>query len=70
MPAVKASELASALDRSEATVSRLLSGERKPSLETMRDIKLVLGWPIDQQAEALEADIYPIELKKRMEHAR
>ncbi len=70
MPAVKASELASALDRSEATVSRLLSGERKPSLETMRDIKLVLGWPIDQQAEALEADTYPIELKKRMEHAR
>lgn len=62
-----ARELAESLDCSESTVSRLLSGERRPSLETMRDIKLVLGWTIEDQAEALELDQYPAQLKLRME---
>lgn len=62
-----ARELAIALDCAESTVSRLLSGDRRPSVETMQDLKLVLNWSMDSQADALERGDYPAQLKVKME---
>ena len=51
-------ELAQALGVSEATVSRLASGHRKPGLTQMIKIRSVLGWKLDAQADALQSGTY------------
>ena len=48
-------ELARVLKVSEATVSRLASGHREPSVALMLEIREALGWKIDAQADALRA---------------
>lgn len=50
--------MAQALGVSEATVSRLASGHRKPGLFLMLDIRRVLGWKLDAQADALQTGKY------------
>lgn len=61
-------ELAELTGLSEATVSRLASGERKPSLETMAKVEGVLGWSVSRQtALYLEgADAYANEFSERL----
>lgn len=60
-------EMSKALGVSEATVSRLASGERKPSTDLMVKVKEVLGWSISQQALAVVDHSYAWKFKERME---
>jgi transcriptional regulator with XRE-family HTH domain len=60
-------ELAQATGLSEATVSRLASGERKPSVEAMKKIESALGWSITRQLDALDCKNYASAFKSRME---
>jgi hypothetical protein len=62
-----ARELALYLGVTESTTSRWLSGERQPSLTSMLGLRELLGWSIEDQADALVKDIYPDALKHRME---
>jgi transcriptional regulator with XRE-family HTH domain len=39
---------------SEATISRLRSGDRTPSVRLMQEIRRVLSWSLDEQAAAIE----------------
>lgn len=64
---MKAAELARALDLSEATVSRLISGHRRPSVETMSEIKRLFGWSLDEQLDALRDGTFGDGLADRME---
>ncbi len=62
-------ELAEALGLSESTVSRLASGDRRPSIDTMFEVQRVLDWPIEQQLDLLRDGrrAYGCEFKQRME---
>jgi transcriptional regulator with XRE-family HTH domain len=51
-------EMALLLGCSEATVSRLRSGERTPSVRMMNEIRRVLAWSVEQQAAAIEQGSY------------
>lgn len=56
---MNARELAAELDVSEATISRLISGERRPSVEMMMKMKGRFPfWTLDDQAKALGAGKY------------
>lgn len=62
-------ELAEKIDASESTVSRLLSGERRPSLDLIFRIRDVLGWSADDQVlclEAYEGNTYGAKLQLHM----
>lgn len=61
-----ASELATAASISQATVSRLLSGDRGPSIHMVAKIRDVLGWPAEEQVKAIEAGNYAEELNERL----
>jgi transcriptional regulator with XRE-family HTH domain len=63
-------ELAARLGVSEATVSRIASGERQPSVELMVEIRNALGWSIERQLDARFQGTYPSEFKQRMERRR
>lgn len=63
-------EMARALGVSEATVSRLASGHRQPSLELMVKIREVLKWKLDPQADALRAGKYGEVLQAKMSKAK
>lgn len=65
-----ASELADRIDLSEAMVSRIASGEREPSIETMAKIRTALAWSIERQLDAKFAGKYADEFKQRMERSR
>lgn len=67
---MQAAELARLVGASEATISRLASGERRPSIETMAAIEPVLRWSVDRQVDALRDDNYASEFKTRMERKR
>jgi transcriptional regulator with XRE-family HTH domain len=67
---MNARELARALKVSEATVSRLASGHRQPSLDLMVRIKDVLKWKLDPQADALRAGTYGEVLTAKMGKAK
>lgn len=60
-------ELAGITQVSEATISRLISGQRRPGLLLMSKIKQALGWSSDAQLQALEAGTYGVELDARLE---
>lgn len=65
---MKGAELAEVLGISEATVSRLLSGDRRPSVDLMVKIKDVFpGWSLDDQAIALETGEYGAVLRNAMD---
>jgi plasmid maintenance system antidote protein VapI len=64
---MKASELARVMGRSEATISRLLSGARRPGLDTMLELRTHLGWRIGEQADAIQSGRFGAELAERME---
>lgn len=62
-------ELSRALDVSEATISRLIHGDRRPSLDLMLKIDGVLRWSLNSQADFLRESpvAYGHELSRRME---
>lgn len=60
-------ETAQALGCSLATVSRICSGERNPSLELMAEIRRVLRWSIEAQADEVRAGTYAATFKDKME---
>lgn len=61
-----ASELATAARISQATVSRLLSGDRGPSIRMMGRIRDVLSWPAEEQVRAIEKGQYAEQLNERL----
>lgn len=65
-----ASELADELEVSEATISRIASGERRPSLDLMYKIRSALRWSIEAQVDEIQCGVYSSEFKKRMERRR
>ena len=62
-------DMAKVLDVSEATVSRLCSGERRPSLDLMIKIRDELAWPLDNQADVLNVggSFWSAKFKERVE---
>lgn len=60
-------ELAEMTGLSEAMVSRLASGDRKPSFETMEKVRFALGWSIQRQTDEVRCGNYADEFKARME---
>lgn len=59
--------LAKLLDLTIASVSRIRTGTRHPSLEVMTKIADLFGWPLHLQAEARSAENYAAEFNR---HAR
>lgn len=55
------------LEVSAATVSRICSGDRRPSLDLMFVIEAKMDWPLAEQAEAIQAGTYADKFKDRME---
>lgn len=51
-------ELAGLLGVSHATVSRIRSGDRLPSLQVMQKIRELYGWTLDEQWDARNAGTY------------
>jgi DNA-binding XRE family transcriptional regulator len=60
-------ETAQALGCSLATVSRIVSGERHPSLELMAEIRRVLRWSIEAQADEVRCGTYAATFKDKMD---
>lgn len=60
-------QLAELLDVSLATISRICSGERRPSLDLMLKIEEVLEWPIDEQANEVRCEAYCDAFRRKME---
>ena len=58
--------VADELDLTVATVSRLRSGDRLPSLETIMAVKQLTGWGVDEQADAKSGGTYHVELEKQL----
>lgn len=69
---MQAVDLAYYLGVSESTVSRLLSGTRRPSLDLIIKIRGVLEWSVEDQAWTLERHdltVYGARLRTKMEAA-
>lgn len=60
-------ELAEALNVSLATVSRISSGDRRPSLDLMYVIEDVLVWPFEAQADEIRCGSYAQVFTEKME---
>ena len=63
-------QAAELLGCSEATVSRLRSGDRTPSVRMMQEIKRLLSWSLDDQAAAIERGDYGTLLAGKMDRLR
>jgi transcriptional regulator with XRE-family HTH domain len=63
-------ETALALGCSVATVSRLCSGDRAPSLELMKEIRRVFSWGIEAQVRAVDRGTFPSEFQAKMDRRR
>lgn len=50
-----------------STVSRILSGDRTPSIDLMGDVERVLIWPIEEQVRALQQGNYANLFREAME---
>lgn len=62
-----AAQFAIALDLTDGMVSRLLSGERRPTLDLMVKIRELTGWSVENQADAWICGSYPWKLRMYME---
>jgi transcriptional regulator with XRE-family HTH domain len=60
-------EMAYRLGVSLATVSRICSGDRRPSMELMDRIEEVLDWPFNDQANEIRCDAYHSAFQRKME---
>ena len=60
-------QAAEALGVSVATVSRLCSGDRKPSFELMCRIEDTFGWSVQDQANELRCDAYYDAFSKKVD---
>lgn len=60
-------EAAELLDVSVSTVSRIVSGERRPSMELMFVIEERLGWPFNEQADEVRCASYHDAFRRRVE---
>lgn len=60
-------QLAEQIDRSQAHVSRLRSGDRLPSMDLMWAVERVLEWPAGEQLAAVRAKRYHTELSARLD---
>lgn len=67
---MNARELAAEVRVSEATVSRLLSGQRGPGIRLIARIRDALQWPAEEQVRAIERDRYDVELKRRLDNTQ
>lgn len=67
---MKASEAADLLGVSEATVSRICSGERRPSIDLMFKIRAVLVWSVEAQVDSVRVGTYAQEFRQKMERRR
>ena len=63
-------ELAQALECSEATVSRICSGERRPSVDLMTRIRRVLRWTVESQVDEIRCGTYAQTFVQKMERTR
>ena len=63
-------EAAEVFGCSEATVSRLRSGDRQPSVRLMMEIRRVLSWSIDDQAAAIESGDFHTIFTGKMDRLR
>lgn len=57
-------ELGAALGVSHASVSRIRSGDRLPSIRVMSRIATLTGWDVGEQVEAREEGTYAEEFEK------
>ncbi len=60
-------QAAELLGVSVATISRLCSGDRKPSLDLIQTIEEKLGWSVQDQANELRCDSYYDAFRKKVE---
>lgn len=67
---MNSTEAAEAIGCSVATVSRISSGDRLPSLVLMRRIRDVLSWSIESQNKAIEQGQYHIEFTGKVDRRR
>lgn len=65
-------QMATLLGVSDTTVSRICSGERRPSIDLILRIRTTLGWSMDSQADALRESTtrYGHEFRARVERRR
>ncbi len=67
---VNRTEMADALGCSVATVSRICSGDRAPSLALMIEIRRVLSWSVESQVDEMGCGNYPAIFEEKMERRR
>ena len=60
-------QAAELLGVSVATISRLCSGDRRPSLELIQTIEEKLGWSVQDQANELRCDAYYDAFRKKVD---
>ncbi len=60
-------QAAELLGVSVATISRLCSGDRKPSLDLIQTIEDKLGWSVQDQANELRCDAYYAAFAKKVD---
>lgn len=60
-------EAAELMGVSVSTVSRICSGERRPSIDLMYVIEEKLGWKFEDQANEIRCSAYHSEFKKRID---
>lgn len=58
--------ISKAIGLSEAMVSRIRSGKRIPSMETMGRIEDAYKWDLAEQIRAMRADRYAVEFEKAL----
>lgn len=60
-------DFATLLGVHEATISKLTTGDRRPSLTLIVKIGRWLDWGVEEQALALAAETYPSQLKEKID---
>lgn len=66
---MKQAEFAEKIGWSESTISRVISGDRRPSLDLMLSMKVQFAWSMDSQADCVRAGVYGTKLKERIDAA-
>lgn len=60
-------EMAQALGCSQATVNRIRSGERRPSIDLMHKIQRTLAWPLEAQIDEVRCGTYAVTFTEKMD---